>query len=383
MLRKPAAWDVFCKVVDNYGDAGVCWRLSRQLVAEHGAVVRLWIDDVAALARIWPGIDPRAAAQQCAGVEIRAWTGDAAVANAAARDVVVEAFACETPPAFVAAMAKRLPQPAWFNLEYLSAEDWVETHHMLPSPHPRLPLVKYFFFPGFTRRTGGLLREAGLLGARDTFQRDREARARWWRSIALPPPERGELRVSLFAYANPRAEELFELWAGAGRSVGCVVAEGVLDAEIAAFLGSALAAGESATRGSLRLYRIPFVSQTDYDRLLWASDFNFVRGEDSFVRAQWAGRPFIWQIYPQAGDAHRPKLAAFTSRYAEALDPGIRRPVAALFEAWNGIGESGVAWDRIEPHIERWTTGSQQWAARLADLCDLASELAERAADQL
>ncbi|HET9045379.1 MAG TPA: elongation factor P maturation arginine rhamnosyltransferase EarP, partial [Casimicrobiaceae bacterium] len=37
-------WDVFCKVVDNFGDAGVCWRLARQLVAEHDLAVTLWID---------------------------------------------------------------------------------------------------------------------------------------------------------------------------------------------------------------------------------------------------------------------------------------------------------------------------------------------------
>ena len=38
------SWDVFCRVVDNYGDAAVCWRLARQLADEHGARVRLWID---------------------------------------------------------------------------------------------------------------------------------------------------------------------------------------------------------------------------------------------------------------------------------------------------------------------------------------------------
>ena len=383
MLAKAASWDIFCKVVDNYGDIGVCWRLSRQLVAEHDAAVRLWVDVVASLARIWPGIDPHAAAQRSAGVEIRAWPDGDAVAGEAPRDVVIEAFACETPPAFVSAMAKRLPQPAWFNLEYLSAEDWVESHHMLPSPHPRLGLVQYFFFPGFTPRTGGLLREAGLLETRDGFQRDDDAMARWWQSIGLPPPAAGELRISMFAYANARAPGLFEQWARGSRRIACVVPDGVLDAEIAAFVGSGLGSGESAEQGSLRLFRIPFVSQTAYDRLLWACDVNFVRGEDSFVRAQWAGRPFVWQIYPQAADAHRPKLTAFTGRYTEALDARIRGPVSALFEGWNGGGESGVAWDRIDPHIERWSRGSQEWARRLATQRDLASELADNAEKQL
>ena len=42
--------DLFCRVIDNWGDAGVCWRLARQLVRERGAQVRLWIDQPQVLA---------------------------------------------------------------------------------------------------------------------------------------------------------------------------------------------------------------------------------------------------------------------------------------------------------------------------------------------
>ena len=380
-------WDLFCKVVDNYGDIGVCWRLSRQLAAEHGAAVRLWVDDIGALARIWPGIDPGLASQQSAGVEIRRWSGGGEADIAVPGDVVVEAFGCDPPPAFVDAMTRRLPQPAWFNLEYLSAEDWVESHHLLPSPHPRLPLVKYFYFPGFTRRTGGLLREAGLLEARDAFRDDPAAVSAFWHSIGVPPPGAAgsgeeELRVSLFAYANARAPRLFGQWAHAARPILCIVADGVLEPEIAGFLGNDLPVGKCAIRGNLRLFRIPFVSQIAYDRLLWACDMNFVRGEDSFVRAQWAGAPFAWHIYPQAAGAHRPKLAAFVDRYCAAL-PGRARPaVGALFGAWNGL-DAGLAWPEIEPHIGAWNDGAREWARALAAQPDLASQLAKRAENQL
>jgi uncharacterized repeat protein (TIGR03837 family) len=65
-------WDIFCRVVDNYGDIGVCWRLARQLAAEHSCQVRLWVDDIEALRRIWPGIS--AVSQQIAEqVDIRVW----------------------------------------------------------------------------------------------------------------------------------------------------------------------------------------------------------------------------------------------------------------------------------------------------------------------
>ncbi|MCK6396780.1 elongation factor P maturation arginine rhamnosyltransferase EarP, partial [Zoogloea sp.] len=175
-------FDLFCRVIDNYGDIGVCWRLARQLAAEHGHPVRLWVDDLRSLQPLLPESDPGATAQTQHGVEIRHWptaTGEeftenwSADAADAVGDVVIEAFACELPPAFVAAMAAIATQarpPAWINLEYLSAESWAEDCHGLASPHPTLPLTKYFFFPGFGERSGGLLRESELLARRDAVQ---------------------------------------------------------------------------------------------------------------------------------------------------------------------------------------------------------------------
>ena len=152
-------WDVFCRVVDNLGDVGVSWRLARILAREHGKRVRLWVDDLTVLSLLRPEIDPARERQVLEGVEV-ALLRDA-VPDAEIADVVVETFGCDPPPEYVEAMARRARRPRWINLEYLSAEDWVEGSHALPSPNPRLPLVKHYFFPGFTPRTGGLLREGG------------------------------------------------------------------------------------------------------------------------------------------------------------------------------------------------------------------------------
>ena len=43
------SWDILCRVVDNYGDAAVCWRLARALANEQAGRVRLWIDQPEAL----------------------------------------------------------------------------------------------------------------------------------------------------------------------------------------------------------------------------------------------------------------------------------------------------------------------------------------------
>lgn len=373
------SWDIFCRVVDNYGDIGVCWRLARQLAAERGDAVRLWVDAPQALARIWPAFDAGHDAQRCAGVEIRHWREP--LPAVAPHAVVIEAFACKTPDAFVEAMVHCKPAPVWINLEYLSAEAWIDECHLLPSPHPRLPLTKVFYFPGFTLDSGGLLRERGLLAARDAFVRDVDARAAFWHALGVVA-QPDALRISLFAYANPAATGLLEAWAGGGRAITCVVPEGVLTGALTAFFGAPATTGARLVRGALQVAVIPFVRQTDYDLLLWASDINFVRGEDSFVRAQWAGVPLVWHIYPQEEGAHRHKLDAFVRRHRALLGTA-GAPVGALFDAWNGEGDVARAWAGAHAVLPQWRAGAAAWSAALSSERDLVSALSEAVENRL
>jgi len=163
-VTSPQRWDIFCSVVDNYGDAGVAWRLARQLVAEYRRAVRLFVDAMPVLARIAPDVDPSRERQRARGVDIVRWHGaDVPMPPTAPGEVVIEAFGCGLPASYLGAMIALAAQPAWINLEYLSAESWIEGNHALASRHPRLPLQRHFYFPGFTPQSGGLLREAGLL----------------------------------------------------------------------------------------------------------------------------------------------------------------------------------------------------------------------------
>jgi uncharacterized repeat protein (TIGR03837 family) len=197
-------WDIFCRVVDNYGDVGVSWRLARQVAREHGKPVRLWLDDLTVLAKLRPEVNPDRDRNDVDGVEVRRLDSPAGEVA----DVVVETFGCDPPEPYVQAMARRDPRPRWINLEYLSAEEWVEGSHALPSPNPRLPLVKHFYFPGFTPRTGGLLRERGLLARRDEFQSDSWAQEAFWESLVGRAPPPGALKLSLFSYAGAPVEAL-------------------------------------------------------------------------------------------------------------------------------------------------------------------------------
>jgi uncharacterized repeat protein (TIGR03837 family) len=374
-------WDIFCRVVDNFGDVGVSWRLARQLAAEHAKRVRLWLDDLTVLAKLRPEVDPTRDLQDVGGVEVARLREGFAPAEVA--DVVVETFGCDPPESYVQAMAARTPKPRWINLEYLSAEEWVEGSHALPSPNPRLPLTKHFFFPGFTPRTGGLLREAELLERRDDFQSDPGAQRAFWTSLVGRTPPEGALKVSLFTYAGPPLESLARACRQhPGGPVWLVASEGAAASALKAFAGPARTGPRD-----IEVFPIPFLPQDAYDVLLWACDVNFVRGEDSFVRAQWAARPFVWNIYPTDDGAHWVKMGAFLARYCARLERAHAGAVTSLWEAWNRrpVDESSPreaagaaeAWAAFVARREMLTDHARGWSRDLAARSDLADGLVD------
>jgi uncharacterized repeat protein (TIGR03837 family) len=374
-------WDIFGKVVDNFGDAGVGWRLARQLVDEHGLDVTLWQDDLTPLSRIAANVDPLLMIQSAAGVTLRRW-GEP-VFDVAPADVVVEAFGCGLPASYTAAMARLSPAPAWFVLEYLSAEPWVDGAHGLGSRHPQLSLPRRFWFPGFTAKTGGLLRERGLPEARDAFARDDAAHQALWSRLDVPAPAADEIRVTLFCYPNPALPALLDAWADGDDRIVCLVPQGVATGAIDLWSsGNVPHRDHPLHRGRLSVYSIPFVPQDEFDWLLWSSSINLVRGEDSFVRAQWAARPCAWHIYPQLDGAHWPKLEAFLDRYVADLDGDAAAAVRAFWRAWNGAADGApidFAWRVFVAARRAIARHARDWSARLATLPDLAAGLVEAA----
>jgi uncharacterized repeat protein (TIGR03837 family) len=356
---------IFCRVVDNYGDIGICWRLARQLQSEHGVAVTLWVDDLISFKRICPAIDVDAAQQAVAGVCVQHWRDQEGVfAPQDIADIVIEFFACDIPPGYIQAMAQCAPRPVWLNLEGLTAEEWVEGCHTLPSMHPQLPLTKHFFFPGFTAKTGGLLREGALDDARRAFQADPAAQAAFLANLGVTATDMQGTTVSLFCYPQAPVADLLAAWRDGADPVLCLVPDGVAVEAVSAFVG---------THGALTVRVLPFVAQPDYDKLLWACDLNFVRGEDSFVRAQWAGKPFIWHIYHQDENLHHVKLRAFLARYASPA-------VSAFSLAWNGVG-TGVApdwpalWQALCMDADGIAARAQIWQREMHAHGDLASNL--------
>ncbi len=338
-------WDIFCKVIDNHGDIGVCWRLAADL-ASRGESVRLWVDEPGSLDWMAPHSAP--------GVSVGRWHANTLWPEPG--DVMVEAFGCDPAPAFVAAFAAARAQTGrWINLEYLSAEPFVERVHGLPSPvahGPGAGLVKHFFYPGFTPATGGLLRETDLAQRRAAFDP-----AQWARRNGIP--ETDGLRVSLFCYEPPALTELLQWLARNSRPAQLLVTSG----RAAAAARASLAADPAL--GSLQVHWLELMEQPAFDELLWACDLNFVRGEDSLVRAAWAARPFVWHIYPQDDCAHHYKLSAFLARLQPPED------WAGFMRVWNGMDAGPLP----RPDPTGWAPAAAAFAAALAAQDDLVTQL--------
>ena len=380
-------WDIFCEVIDNFGDIGVCWRLAQQLADEYAFSVRLWVDDLNAFRQLNPEVRVDRAVQTTGGVEIRRWkrgvddTEVLAESWGTPGDVVVEAFACRLPEAFEIAMARRHPKPVWINLDYLSAESWVAEYHGLPSPHPHLPLIKHFFFPGFSHAAGGLLRERALEIQRQAFVAGTQ-RTDFLARLGIPRSRLEDgtdtVLVSLFSYENKALGRLLQAWSCGPLRVICLAPPGRHIKDLEDFAQRPLEVGDVVRKGSLELCLIPFLLQPDYDRLLWACDLNFVRGEDSFVRAQWAARPFIWHIYPQQDSAHHAKLNAFLDLYLAETEPILSISLRNAMQAWNGIKSiSEFDWENLTTILPRWRQSAVSWQNGLMNQADLCTKLVQ------
>jgi uncharacterized repeat protein (TIGR03837 family) len=404
-------WDVFCRVVDNFGDAAVCWRLARSLANDHGFAVRLWIDRLDVLAALQPALDAAAADQWLDAVRVCRLSSPMPCTDLP--DVAIDAFGNGLPDAYAEALALRRPQALWIVLEYLSAEDWATGVHAMASPHPSLDIRRFFFCPGPGTQAGGLLREPGLVAAREAADADAGSAVRFWHALGFAPPAEGTTVVSLFGYRNPGLRGLLDAMAQGSRPVLLALAPGPLADDAATWFSAAgavvacaaqggpaagtraaapAAATTTATTGALQARWLPFLSQRDYDRLLWASDFNFVRGEDSLVRALWAARPLCWQLYPQQADAQCPKLEAFMAATRDP-DAGLlpRDGWSDLQRAWNGCGvasagcglQVAAAWTAVIENLPDLRHRAARLATRLAGQPDLVSRLAGFCREQL
>ena len=318
--------DVFCRVLDNYGDIGVTWRLVRQLKNEYDWQIRLWVDDLKSFQRLEPGV-VLTDRQDLKGIEIIDWVKALDFTPA---EVIIASFSCDLPAQYLENLrSQHLGSTLWLNLEYLSAENWVQGCHGLPALRSD-GLSSHFFFPGFSPGTGGLLREADLVRERNIWQADLAAQRNFLKNLGLtetamhalfPLDQRGAKSeatlITLFCYDNAPVASLIETLQATPIPTVLLIPEGIHNTY------------QTGQYNQLLIERIPFLPQTEYDKLLWTANLNFVRGEDSIVRGIWAGKPLIWQIYPQTENTHLDKLQAWLTLTA------MPEHICQLIRDWN------------------------------------------------
>ena len=386
-MAKLSNWDIFCSVVDNFGDIGVCWRLACNL-AERGISVRLWVDDVSPLAWMAPTGHAHVEVIDCKNKDFISLNQHIKDTKYALGDVLIDTFDCEFAINLIAAQAINTPasginstilehiRPVWLNLEYLTAESFAERAHTLPYVHrsgAAQGWTQRYFYPGFNDKTGGLLREVDLFERQKAFDKTawlaglKFEVSDYSHSESIKPTLSSSRLISLFCYEPAALESLIDqlsnsetptcLLVTAGRATNAVrtVLEGKKRLEPAYLLPKLL----------LILY-LPQLTQTDYDHLLWSCDLNFVRGEDSLVRAIWAEKPFIWQIYPQHDGVHLAKLGAFLAMMEAPASLKIAHQV------WNSSANEATFPD-LELGI--WAKSAQNLSTKLRLQVDLASSL--------
>ncbi|MEI8401239.1 MAG: elongation factor P maturation arginine rhamnosyltransferase EarP [Alcaligenaceae bacterium] len=368
--------DVFCRVVDNFGDIGVTWRLVRQLQREHHWSIRLWVDDLKSFQRLEGRVNLHALQQVIEHIEIIHW-GDPAP-DLIPYPIVLCGFSCDLPATYIAQLHQR---PAlWVNLEYLSAETWVEGCHGLPSLRGD-GVSSYFFFPGFNANTGGLLRERDLLTRRDVWQKDLDGQRQMLERLGVSAAALAALDthvdparlLTLFCYPHAPVTHLLDALCADSHASVVLIPQGVAPELTTTRLGSLQ---------QVYIERIPFVSQPEYDQLLWMADLNFVRGEDSIVRAVWAGKPLIWQIYPQTEGTHLIKLEAWLKMSS------LPAHIQDLMHNWNADSASAnlpnsVAYAVNAEAYAQWSNHALALSHTLAQEVDFAQALHDFCASKI
>jgi len=365
--------DILCKVIDNYGDIGVTYRLARALSdLAPGLRLRLVVDGLESFASVCPGIDPALAVQEARGWTVIDWRRgpgpDWRGFEEEPPRLVVECFACNRPDWFEDALfaTARADGRLVVNLEYLTAEDWADDFHLLESATRSADVRKRFFMPGFTAGTGGLILDKAFMDSRAVLGPEAAADGRRLGRTALldrigaahilgaampagtagaatvaaaprgtePAGLDADFWVTVFSYERDYARIVADLaafrtdtLAATGNSLLVLAAAGKSQPCF-------IAAWEKAGR-PFPVLALPFLGQETWDSLLLASDFSIVRGEDSLSRAALSGRPFLWQAYPQEGRHQLVKVRAFLERLRPWLAPPAFELLAAATLALN------------------------------------------------
>lgn len=302
---------VLCKVVDNFGDIGVVFRLCRALSElKKNLEIRLVVSNLDSFAKISKGIDSAKTFQEFRGWKVFDWNDNALCKKEFSKnppEFILECFQCGRPEW----LEELLFSPQFnlniqiVNVEYLTAESWADDFHLLKSGTRSAKIKKINFMPGFTKKTGGLILDKNFMCCLSEKKFALNLVKQNLDKKILSEDFSDSFKILIFSYPKN-----FDFLASAIKEFSFLK-------KIIVFVASG--AGADSAKISLKKFKVdfvclPFIQQEVWDAFLSLMDFSFVRGEDSFSRCCLFGNPFIWNIYPQEEEFHIVKLNAFLQK---------------------------------------------------------------------
>ncbi len=317
--------DIFCRVIDNFGDIGVVYRFAREFLYSNPTIkIRVFLDDFNTFTSLNDTVDPSKCIQTIDSITYLKMNSldHGFFENNETAEVIIEAFGCEIPDVY---MEKAYYQSKLLlNLEYISAEDWVEEYHLQESLLPKGNLKKYFFMPGFTNATGGVIASSST---HTLIENNRFSSLSFINNTLasckiMIKPDAESMIGTIFTYLR-NFRNLFDSISSIRKHFFLLIfgqksKEGI--EHTLRDLGCSCEESNVIQYRNIHLIFLPFLAQRSYDLLLYHTDFNIVRGEDSLVRAILAGKPMIWNAYLQDNKYQKVKVEAFCKRMQPYFD---------------------------------------------------------------
>lgn len=284
---------VLCKVVDNFGDIGVVWRLCKQLKnVNKSAEINLIVDDLKSFNKICNEIKINGVFEQkVENINIIDWNAfDFCYEKFSKNDgemlsLILECFQCGRPDWMEKILFEdKLNRTVQIiMIDYLTAEKYAEDFHCLESLTRSKKVQKINFMPGFTEKTGGLIIDDE------------------WCFIS---ERKNEGPVLIFTYERDW-KPLARVLINADKKVKLARGRG---------FDSFAGAWEKCSGNAKNLIELPYLNQDEWDKMMKDCSILIIRGEESMSRACLSGIPFIWHAYPQSDEYQLVKVNALLER---------------------------------------------------------------------
>lgn len=309
--------DIFCEIIDNFGDIGVVYRISKELKKIFQNVrIRIVLNRLEEFKAINKKVKDTDYQEIDGLICVTEKYVKENMESFGVSDVFIEAFGCNVPEEYVKAAKEN--SKLWINLEYLSGEKWIEDFHLCESLIDSKTLKKIFFMPGFSEKSGGVIIDSGFLERMKFGKENRdEVFKKYFKDFDLKDKFIG----TIFSYEK-NFENLLETLKNYEKETILLLMGEKTQKSFSEILKKNLTEdyGNIVKYGKITMIYSDFFSQEEYEEIISASDFNFTRGEDSFVRGIILGKPFMWHIYLQEEKAHMDKIKAFTERIKESVE---------------------------------------------------------------